>query len=75
MLSVLPLLNRKAELRSEAQAEVVVRIRRRVVVVAIRAAAVSGIVVKEEVTEKRGASRGSCPYSSACRSCDTRRGN
>ncbi len=56
MLSVLPLLNRKAELRSEAQAEVV-RIRRRVVV-AIRAAVVSSIVVKEEVTEKRGVSRG-----------------
>ena len=65
MLSVLPLLNRKAELRSEAQAEVVVRIRRRVVV-AIRAAAVSSIVVKEEVTEKRGASLGSWPYPSAC---------
>lgn len=64
MLSVLPLLNRKAELRSEAQAEVAVRIRLRVVV-AIRAAAVSSIVVKEEVTEKRDASRGVRPNTTA----------
>ena len=74
MLSVLPLLNRKAELRSEAQAEVVVRIRRRVVV-AIRAAAVSSIVVKEEVTEKRGASRAGCSYSTARRRREARSGS
>lgn len=74
MLSVLPLLNRKAELRSEAQAEVAVRIRRRVVV-AIRAAAVSSIVVKEEVTEKRGASRRCCPLPSALLCCDARCGS
>lgn len=45
MPSVLPLfLNREAELRNEAQAEVVVRVRRRVVV-AIRAATVGSVVV------------------------------
>lgn len=74
MLSVLPLLNRKAELRSEAQAEVVVRIRRRVVV-AIRTAAVSSIVVKEEVTEKRGASRGCGSHTSAWSCSETRCGS